>query len=144
MKRVYLAGPIENLSWTETSDWRVRSEMILLDNQILPINPLRGKMILTGTKKIESDGKFFPKEIVGRDRNDVTSCDVVLMNLHGINNYYIGTFVELGWADMLRIPVVIVLDKDNEKRKHPFIQELSYAIVETLDEAIDKVLEILK
>jgi nucleoside 2-deoxyribosyltransferase len=143
MKTVYLAGPIENLSYDNATSWREFTTIQLQDVSIQTRNPMRHKLHLKKSEKIVSHEHFNAKEIIDRDRADVSTCDLILVNFMGTNHASVGTFVELGWADMLRIPVIAVMDDNDPKRNHPFIKSICSVIVNRLDDGIDKVKEFL-
>lgn len=49
-----------------------------------------------------------------RDYNDVKTSDALLVNLLDYNNKVsIGTVMEIAWARVFQIPVVIVMEKEN-------------------------------
>lgn len=75
------------------------------------------------------------KAIVARDRNDVLTCDAVLMNLSGADKVSIGTMIEVGWADAFRKPIVLVLEKDNP-HVHDMVTEIAGFRVGTLEDGI--------
>jgi nucleoside 2-deoxyribosyltransferase len=140
--KVYLAGPIEALSYESATTWRDRAKLLLQFRKIETIDPMRNKSFLKECDEITTRNySISAKEIVSRDRRDVMNADVILMNLTSTNNHSVGSFVELGWADMLRKPVIIILEATSHHRNHPFIKEIAYSIVETLDDAIETIVE---
>ena len=147
--RVYLGGPVDGYSYKESETWRNAVADILLERskgRIEGISPLRYYSFLNGDKEIkgafESNILGTSKAITYRDRNDVYTCDLMLVNFLGSKKGSIGTCIEYGWADAWRKPIVVVMDEENV-HNHPIINEISGFIVRTLDEAIDTTLKIL-
>ncbi len=148
MKTVYLAGPIANLHYDEANDWRILASAALNDVGIDALSPMRAKAFLKYVGKIKS--KDYPDHplstddgITTRDRNDVMDCDVVLVNFLGAHSASPGTPVEFGWADILRKPVVMVIEREGSPYDHPIIRSIAGFRVETLDEGLDVVKSIL-
>lgn len=101
---------------------------------------MRGKADLQSTEPIEGAYPDHPfageRAIITRDRFDVMSCDVILMNLLPMGDRVsIGTFIELGWADANRKPVVMVRSPDC-KSHHPMVDQLVGFDVQSLEDAI--------
>lgn len=149
MALVYLAGPIRGTDYKECTDWREYAKEKLTEAGITGISPMRGKEFLKDERKIDfimyqyQHPLTIPKGIVSRDRFDVMRCDILLINLLGAKEVSIGTMIEIGWADILRKPVVLVMEQNNPHR-HPMITELPGFIVDNLDEAIQLITEIIK
>ncbi len=143
---VYLAGPIRGCSYRGATDWReyVKSK---LPAGVHALSPMRGKDFLRRAKKIRDAYPEHPMSgdsaIVGRDRNDVIRSDVVLCSLQGAEEVSLGTSVELGWADLLRKPVVLVMEDKRNPHDHPFVRSLASFVTDELDEAIEMVCSIL-
>ena len=147
-KKVYLAGPISGLTYGEAAlGWREAAKEFL-DNKyedIKSASPMRGKSFLSDRVKITSQAYddnpiSTTQAVLGRDRNDVKTSDVVLMNLLGAKTTSIGTMVELGWADAYRVPVVLVMEKDGTNiHDHLFPKGLNTYWVEDLETACDLV-----
>lgn len=135
---LYLAGPITGISFDGCTDWReyVASK---LPAHIKGVSPMRGKNYLSKEKKVKDSYEDQPlscsKGITCRDRFDTTRCDMVFVNFLGAKKASIGTVMEIAWADMLRKPVVIVMEPDNV-HNHSMIRESAGFIVSTLDEGI--------
>lgn len=116
MKKVYLAGPIAGLSFEECNTWR---EWAIKDlDPFIGVSPLRPDM---------HGRSFYHKDIptavkFDRDYQDVMSCDAILVNLHGATRPSVGTIMEIGWAFMRRIPIVVVMEQDNV-HNHLFITQ---------------------
>lgn len=139
LKRVYTAGPIAGLSYTEARHgWR---EQIagMLDGSISVYSPMRFKDVLKDELSFHPHGYEWPiatnKGIVTRDRMDVSKADLMIVNLTGAKTVSIGTMVEFGWADANRVPIITIMEQSGNIHDHAFIRELSGYIVETLEEA---------
>lgn len=141
MRSVYLAGPITGLSYGETTNWRDCVVKILRRFAIEGICPMRGKSYLQNEKHIADSYTGVDKRlssghaIYKRDKWDAQRCDVMLVNLLGAQKVSIGTMIELGWADSLDIPVVVVMEENNI-HTHCFVSEIAYVVVPTLEEGI--------
>lgn len=149
MSKVYLAGPIAGLSYEQVTGWRDYATEKLLRLGITAISPMRNKGFLKDRKRMPSaevmDDKYGltkPHSYVTRDRLDVFRCDALLVNLLDTDRVSIGTMCELGWADILRKPVVLVMRKGSV-HDHGFVRELSHFHCTDLDTAIDIIAAIL-
>lgn len=139
-KRVYLAGPITGMSYSAGSDWRDYAIKELETWGIEGLSPLRGKEYLAAFESIEKQHLehqewplSLPAGIVGRDRNDVKTSDLILVNFAGAKKVSIGTCMEIAWADAFRVPVLVVTDPSHD---HEFINHLASWRVNTLEEAL--------
>lgn len=144
MKTVYLSGPITGLTYEGSTDWREYARRRLAELDIEGLSPMRGKEFLKNAGTITDNMQAVLEHamsqdaaIVTRDRWDTTRCDFMLVNLLGAERVSIGTIVELGWADLARRPVVLVMEVKGNVHEHAFVRQLSGYRVETLDEGID-------
>jgi nucleoside 2-deoxyribosyltransferase len=145
MRTVYLSGPISGLTYEGCTDWREYATKAMAELGINALSPMRGKEYLRGKGKIEDGSSavisnFMSQDraIVTRDRWDTTGCDFMLCNLRGCGDRVsIGTMIELGWADMARVPVVLVMEPAGNIHEHAFVRELSGYRVDSLDAAFD-------
>lgn len=143
MKSVYLAGPIGGLHYKEATDWRYYAIEKLSELGIRGMSPLRAKHYLSALPVISGTGEEYAdmgplstqKGVTCRDRFDVRTCDVVLMNLLGAERISIGTMIEAGWADAFRVPIVLAIEPTNN-HQHMMLREIAGFIVPSLDEAI--------
>lgn len=144
--RVYLAGPISGLTYDQTTNWRDQAASLLTAANIDCFSPMRAKDYLRREGKIDGSYETHPtataRAIMTRDRFDVGSCDLVLMNLVGAKRVSIGTMVEVGWADAWRKPIVLAIEPENI-HNHPMLAEAAGFQAPTLEEALDIVLAIL-
>lgn len=136
---VYLAGPISGLSWDAATDWRDYAKTNFLPH-IVGLSPLRGKDYLSQEKVL---GKTYPdtlmsnaRTINSRDRFDTKRADLVLMNLLGAKTVTIGTMIEIGWANMAGVPIVLMMEKEGNVHEHPMVRECSGFFAETLEQGV--------
>lgn len=152
--KVYLAGAISGLTYSDSEDWRDEAKVLLENQGLTGYSPLRKKEFLkdvvgkfTADDKIEGSYNVHPlstsKGIVTRDNFDVTGSDALLVNLLGAERVSIGTVMEIAWAWDKRIPIILVCDEENIHWKHPFINEMVPFRVNTLEEGVDLVSSIL-
>lgn len=145
MKRftVYLAGPISGLTYDGAEDWRAFAKAELKKFDIHGLSPLRAKDYLRGIAALSADCAGYgdlncmssPRGIITRDRFDATRCDTILVNLLGAGRVSIGTMMEIAWADLARIPIVVAMEKGNV-HEHAMVTEAIGFRVPTLEEAI--------
>lgn len=151
---VYLAGPIQGLTYDQATTWREETARRLNSDRVECLDPLRGKYHLKGSTSLKADGYSQPmstnKGIMGRDHFDCCRADVLLVNVLGATKGSLGTAMEVAWAYDRHIPVVLVMEKDGkifdhvgdynyEERDNPhqhamFLEAATY-IVPTLEEA---------
>ena len=152
MKTVYLSGPITGLTFKGATDWRNVVTQELSEAGIVGISPMRAKDYLASVGTISGDGRDYfnlnvlstPPAVCARDRFDTTRVDVVLMNLLGAERVSIGTMVELGWADLARVPVIGVIEPTGNVHDHMFVNQLIGFRVATLDEGVHVAKAILR
>jgi nucleoside 2-deoxyribosyltransferase len=106
---------------------------------------MRGKEMLPKNRELKpyeypDAGAFgVTQGIVTRDRFDVRSCDVMLVNLLQAEirrQVSIGTMVEIGWADAWRKPMVLVWNKERNPHRHLFLDGLCTYHTDKLEEGI--------
>jgi len=135
---LFLAGPLTGISWEESLAWR-QYVAGKLPPSIRAYSALRGKNYLAGETLLQDAYEEYPlssqKGITSRDRMDVTRCDLLFVNFLGAKRVSIGTVMEIAWADMLRKPILIVMEKDNI-HGHGILKEVASYIVSDLDEGI--------
>jgi len=138
-KTIYLSGPITGLSYEGCTDWR-QFVAKRLAHDVVGISPLRGKEYL---KTITSMPHTFEGNIMSsgrgimtRDRYDTMTTDALFANLLGTKTVSIGTCMEIAWADLLRKPVILVMEAEGNLHDHPMIREAAGYRVETLSEGI--------
>jgi len=138
MKTVYLAGTITGNSVTH--EWRETVAEQLLEAGFASLSPLRKKNL----SQISADGlrSDIPARLfVTRDKEDIKRCDIVLLNTLGIERLVrpsIGTWAEMGIADTLGKPLIVVADHASII-EHPFVEEMAAICVPTLRAAVDAI-----
>lgn len=147
MKTIYLAGPITGCSFEGCTDWRNDVINRLKPFGIKGLSPMRAKDYLAKEKNItgsyEDKVMSCARGIMTRDRFDSRRCDVILVNFLGAKKVSIGTVMEVAWTDLIRTPIICVMEKEGNPHDHPMITEAVGFRVETLDEAVDVALKIL-
>jgi len=146
---VYLAGPITGLSFVGATDWR-RDAAIAIgersEGRVETLSPMRHKDYLSGVEKIADsyEGSVLSSQrgIFYRDRLDCTRADLVLVNMLGASRVFIGTVMEIAWANAREIPIVLVME-DGNLHEHSMLREACGFRVQTMPEAIDVALRIL-
>ena len=151
---VYLAGPIAGWDYRAVTNWRAEAKFALTALGIEALSPMRCKdaladqndgKISTDFHDYERNGPFFrSRGIMTRDYNDVCRSDALLVNLLGTTKVSAGTVMELAWAYHLRIPAIVVIEREgNIHDNHPMIAEAIPFRVETLADGIDAVAAVL-
>lgn len=154
-KTVYLAGPISGLTYEEASGWRNEITAELAKFDIKCLAPLRAAVHLRTRQGLLTDCEILPdcegavksmstpRGVVARDKFDATRCDVLLVNLLGAKKISIGTCIEIGWANALNIPIIVVMEPGNI-HNHAFIRESASFITESLSDSVYIIKAILK
>lgn len=146
MSKVYLAGPISGLSWSEATEWRKQVHDELAEFGIQCLSPLRFKDFLESETSIRDSypdhALASTRGIYTRDRWDVSRSDLILVNFLGTTKVSIGTVIEIAWADMLNKPIVYLTDEGNI-HNHAMIMEAVGFPVYTLEDAIDTIKALL-
>lgn len=148
--KVYLAGQISGLNYAGATEWRDDVIRQLAEAGIKGLSPMRAKNYLAGIDDLDKNCVEYgainvlssPRGIMTRDRFDCTRCDVLLVNLLGADRVSIGTMMELAWADLVRTPIVCVMESGNI-HEHAMVSEAIGYRVHTLQEAVDIVKAIL-
>lgn len=151
MPKVYLAGPIRGLNFDVASDWRKKASSMLETYGIDGYSPLRAKKDLIQHLDVLDERKnkidhpiVSPQGVVGRDRHDVFTCDMMIAYLLGAKTVSIGTMFELAWADAWRKPVILVMEGDGSNvHEHFFIRQTVLYSVSDLNEAIQLAVAVL-
>lgn len=166
--KVYLAGAISGLKYGEADDWRKyatnelakgpfreavlgrHSEEILYPayyehSGIHAYSPMRNNGFLVPMEGMPDTTASLSKieAILTRDHWDCKTADLILVNLlEAREKVSIGTVMEIAWAHAYRIPVVLVMDKNNVHNHGLLIQTVGW-VKETLDEGIQTAKAIL-
>ncbi len=139
-RRVYLAGPITGLSYSGCTDWREFAKEDLRKAGIVGVSPMRAKEYLAKEKSVadsyENQVLSCSRGITTRDRFDTTTSDILFANFLGAKAVSIGTVIECSWADLLRIPIIGILEKEGNPHDHAMLREMIGFRVETLEEGL--------
>jgi len=143
---VYLAGPIDGVSYEGCTDWREIAIEELAKSGIVGVSPMRDK--LYSGDEITTDDYYKrvlseSRGIINRDRFDVLNCNLLLANFLGAEKVSIGTVMEIGWADLSRTPIIMVMEKEGNPHEHPMIREATGFRVETLESGLSVAKSIL-
>lgn len=149
MSRVYLAGPIGGISYRDATDWRKQAVVALTEADIEAFSPMRGKEFLKDEKNLTwmmdhwNNPMATSKGIMSRDFNDCSKADALLVYLAGTSRASMGTVMEIAWAFDRKIPVVVVAEADNLHVDHPMLKEAINFRVDTLEEGLALIKNIL-
>lgn len=139
--RIYLAGPIDGLNYNETEEWRLQfTGSMAARRDITCLTPMRGKDYLKD-KPVITGQYHYPmstaKAITGRDRNDATTCHLLVVNMLGAKKVSIGTVMEMAWADAHRIPILLIMEKEGNIHEHKMLTEVITFRVDNVAEAAE-------
>lgn len=154
--RVYLAGPINALSYAEATGWRTEARLALAKRGIAAFSPMRAKEFLSDAKDCTWVGQAHApgasrqtqsplataRGIMVRDHLDCTKADALLVN-YTENVLSTGTTMEQAWAYDRGIPVVVVCPPGHPGLSHPMWLETVDFRVDTLAEGIALIATIL-
>lgn len=147
---VYLAGPITGMTLTGANDWREDVDHAFwlasahqLKGSILGVSPLRCEPIVGDRygEQYGNDPRFgTSRAIASKNLFDVQNCDMMLAYLpkqarEEAGHISSGTLIEIGWANALRKPIVLVSD-DEEAINHPVINAACGWVLDNLDDAV--------
>ncbi len=144
---VYLCGPMIGLTYDEANAWRMKADEFLGEHYIETLSPLRHVVKAYGDKFTNEqfqDVMSSDRSINTRDRIDVERCDLVLANFEGCTKASVGSFIELGWADAYRKPVVGVITLGEGRQDHPMVRDIISWPTVTLDLALEVVVRVLR
>ena len=150
-KTVYLAGPIDGLSYADGVSWREYAQRNLAVDEIKGLSPQRGKGYIADNAEIAGEMDFAKQEehfvnnpmstsrgIMTRDKFDALNCTVLFVNFLGATRVSIGTVMEIAWAYLQGKPIVVVIEENDEQHKnHPMLRETFSYVVSDLDEGLD-------
>jgi hypothetical protein len=142
---VYLAGPVTGLTYDGAEDWRAFAAGKLFARGVHAISPLRGQEYLRSIGEISPTGEGYatmhplssPRAIASQNRFDATRCGLMLVNFLGAQRVSIGTVMEIAWADLKRIPVVVAMEPEGNPHEHILINDAITHRTTTLEQAID-------
>lgn len=131
---IYLAGGITGLTELRAKAWRAEVSAKLWP--MVGVSPLRCEPAINGKydPKTQSADILFgsPKVIKAKNFLDCQMCDVMLAYIPVPST---GTFIELGWADALGKPLIVVSDNPAIVN-HPVVAGVADWLVPTLEDAI--------
>jgi len=144
--KTYLAGTIYTKD-DYFQRWRHIAARYLRNHGIIPLSPLVGKELMSSTDGgITSDVPN--RSILIRDYTMVKSAHLVLANLKIIGDEgkcekpFVGTFFEMGWCWEMKKPIIAVVEPDNYLfNEHPFLNAAITQKFETLEEALENIVE---
>lgn len=150
-KTVYLAGPIDGLSYKEGVEWRSHAQASLAVDGIKGLSPQRGKDYIADFAEIAGEMDFAKQEehfvnnpmstargIMTRDKFDALNCTVLFVNFLGATRVSIGTVMEISWAYLQGKPIIVVIEDDDKLHKnHPMLRETFSYVVHDLDEGLN-------
>lgn len=138
--KIYLAGKMSGLTYEEMNGWRQKLKAELLSAaeisgcQLHVINPV--DFYNFKEKKYQSE-----KEVMEYDRAHVTSSDIIIVNLEGLNSSD-GTKIELHDAKYHnRIPITAFGSMALYENLHPWVKEEITRVEETMEDAVRYVQE---
>jgi len=134
--KVYLCGTITNDR--RHLDWRKYIADALAEYNIGSLSPVRGKDPPCWRQEDVAGAVYDNGAFVARDYRDIQNSDalfVMFTKKEHVKRQSLGTWMELGYAKAMDIPVVIVTDIE-EIADHPFIKDVAARICKTVDEGI--------
>jgi len=143
---VYLAGPITGGTFENATDWRKWVQQELADVDVRTLNPMRmeeylkPQQIMPQVPDRYGNVRIHPKGIVARDRYDCRTSDLVLMNLLPSRQTGIpskGSLIEAGWTNMAQVPLVVVIDGEDNPSYHALLEWTADYVVDTLEEGVE-------
>ena len=132
-QHVYLAGPMEGLTFEEMTEWRYAATRLLNLAEIDTLDPTRRVSYHNQTKNDYTAGR-----VVKHDLQDIAYSSVVLADLRDSTpGRKWGTVCELAHAHTKNKIIIVITNKD--QFKHPFIEFYATEIYHDLTDAIEAV-----
>jgi nucleoside 2-deoxyribosyltransferase len=138
--KIYLAGKMGGLTFSQMNDWRykLKNKLISMSNDvgegITVINPV-------DYYNFEIIRHQSEEEVEDYDLAHVTSSDIVIVSLEGLNSS-IGTIIELHDAHYhKRIPVLAFGYKNEYDKLHPWIKRDITRVEESIDDIVNYIKE---
>lgn len=150
MKTIYLSGPISGLHYDEAArGWRQEAGRIFREAGAVVLDPTALETEHGEGVPIDPLGKTDSvmlnwKSITTKDRFYIQQSDLVLLNLLGSSRVSIGSMIELGWADLLRKPVILIMEPENNLHDHAMVREMIGFHAHTLNQGIVLTLTLLQ
>ena len=127
MSTIYLSGGIHGCTDSEASDWRKYAAKKLVGCGHTCMDPFR--------EDFRGREKDFVDYLVEQDKEDIETCDILLVYFVNNNHIYAGTCMEILYAWQLDKEVVVV--SDQFPNMSPWIYYHSDKQFTSLDEAIE-------
>jgi len=138
---VYLAGPILGQTETSARHWRRQCTLVLDENHIRAIDPLRCESSNGGVFGLKG---LHGKHVHSKNVYDVRTCDLVLayfpQQAYGKVSW--GTLIEVGMAYAAAKPIILVAEAEQAK-VHPVLIHSASFVVNILEEGIDECIKLL-
>lgn len=146
--RVYLSGPISGASNEEIVDWRKRAVALLpagVDIYDPAASPYDVGLASDATEAPSAAlaRLMHGRLVVDRNKHIIQSSDVVLANFLHSERASIGSIGELFWANVFRIPIVIVREPSGNIHDHAMLNAIASVVTPSLEEGCEAVLNIL-
>lgn len=122
MRRVFLSGPIRGIPREQSMGWRIKAAELL--REFVVIHALRNREL----EETLPDSRL----AIIRDKNDIDSADIMLVNDEFCDASMIGTSMEVIYAHE-RGKVVVIFGNGHEKDY--WLNYHSHVRVETLEDA---------
>lgn len=159
MKKIYLAGPVEEADKIQSFEWRERFKSTLtphIENTCKIIDPLRGHSELitlfgqindtselpdclkSSVKKFKDMKSFISTNLLGiRCIKDVEECDIAVFNFENADKIQaIGTLMELGAAAVLHKVIIVIAPENSILRTHVMVKASTAHYCSSIDECI--------
>jgi len=139
--KVYLAGPITGRSYPEATARRNFYKAEFAMRGIECLDPMRDTEALRRRKKIqepypEDEPLLKPRAIMGRDLNDIESCDLILADFEGTDHVSSNSMFELGYATHARKPFILVMESKGNRNDATFPNQSMITRTDDKDEAV--------
>ncbi len=142
---IYLCGPITGCTFEEAKHgWRKQVYDALTPLGIICYSPLRhqsrdempeSNSLSMSPNGAGTDALSTAKGLTQRDRFDTFRSNLIFCNLLGTTQPSIGSMIEFGWADAMRIPIVCCMEEGNIHH-HGMVVTVASWVVPTLEEGI--------
>lgn len=144
--KVYLAGPIAGCNRGEANDWRAWVSSKLRPHGIRGISPLRCEPLVGERYGLGGNDPMFgtARAIASKNMMDVQMCDATLAYLphQASRPVSLGTVLEIGWASILRKPVILVTD-DPYAAAHPVVNACAGWLLGDMEQAVELLVGLL-
>lgn len=138
---VYLGGPVTGSALS----WRQQAIDELERFGIVGVNPMRGCSGDTHASHLAPTYAASKIGVATRNFYDISRVDAVLVNLT-VDQATVETGIELGWADALRKPVILIetpTSQPADDYPDQMVADVANFIVPTVDDAIECVVALL-